>query len=68
MQKLAQSLKSLRLGDIAVRRNPVYYPEARKRLEKLCFADLQARRAWTRERLAATLEAVVYCWASSVSA
>lgn len=57
MQKLAQSLKSLRLGDIAVRRNPVYYPEARKRLEKFCFADLEARRAWTRERLAATLEA-----------
>ena len=32
MQALAQGLKSLRLGDFAVRRNPVYYAEARKQL------------------------------------
>lgn len=57
MQKLAQSLKSLRLGDVAVRRNPVYYGEARKRLEKFCFADMPVRLAWTRERLGEALSA-----------
>lgn len=57
MQALARGLKALRLGDLAVRRNPVYYAEARKEIEKLCFADLGTRRAWTRGRLATALAA-----------
>jgi phenylacetate-coenzyme A ligase PaaK-like adenylate-forming protein len=55
MQKLAQNLKALRLGDVAVRRNPIYYPSARENLEALERADGATRRDWTAARLAEAL-------------
>jgi phenylacetate-CoA ligase len=55
MQKLAQKLKLLRFGDLAVRRNPLYYAAAREQLETLERATLEERRAWTARQLAETL-------------
>lgn len=51
MQRLAQKLKLLRFGDLAVRRNPLYYPAARERLEAMQRAGLDERRAWTARQL-----------------
>jgi phenylacetate-CoA ligase len=55
MQALAKKLKALRIGDVAVRRNPVFYDSMRAQLLALENADLDARREWTRSRLRETL-------------
>jgi phenylacetate-CoA ligase len=55
MQALAKKLKALRIGDVAVRRNPVFYDSMRAQLHALGSADLDARREWTRSRLRQTL-------------
>jgi len=55
MQRLAQKLKLLRFGDLAVRRNPLYYSAARERLDELERAGLEERRAWTARQLAEVL-------------
>lgn len=55
MQALANQLKKLRLGDVAIRRNPLYYPAAQRTLETLDAADFSARRDWTSQRLAEVL-------------
>lgn len=49
--KLADSLKFLKLGDIAVRRNPWFYADAADVLSRLEHADPIRRREWTRKRL-----------------
>ena len=51
MQALAKKLKALRIGDVAVRRNPVFYDSMRAQLQALENADLDVRREWTRSRL-----------------
>jgi phenylacetate-CoA ligase len=51
MNSLVKKLKSLRLGDVAIRRNPAFYASGREQLESLLSADLAARREWTRARL-----------------
>lgn len=55
MQNLAQRLKTLRFGDIAIRRNPVFYARACHHLRALELADRERRRGWTRERLSGVL-------------
>ena len=55
MQRIAQKLKLLRFGDLAVRRNPLYYSAARERLDALERAPLEERRAWTARQLAEVL-------------
>ena len=35
MQAIANQLKKLRRGDVAIRRNPLYYPAAQRTLETL---------------------------------
>jgi phenylacetate-CoA ligase len=55
MQRLAQKLKLLRFGDLAVRRNPLYYSAARERLESMQRASLAERRAFTERQLAEVL-------------
>lgn len=55
MQRLAQKLKLLRFGDLAVRRNPLYYSAARERLEAMQRAPLAERRDWTAQQLAEVL-------------
>jgi phenylacetate-CoA ligase len=55
MQAIANQLKRLRLGDVAIRRNPLYYPAAQRTLETLEGADLSARRDWTMQRLGEVL-------------
>jgi phenylacetate-CoA ligase len=62
MQQLAQKLKLLRVGDLAVRRNPLYYGAARERLDELEHANLEERRAWTGRQLAEVL------WAARLTA
>jgi phenylacetate-CoA ligase len=57
VQKIAQKLKTLRLGDVAIRRNPLFYPHARDLLRSLDHFGLERRCAWTRARLARALEA-----------
>jgi phenylacetate-CoA ligase len=56
-QRITQKLKTLRLGDVAIRRNPLFYPRARDLLQALEQLDLEGRRAWTRARLARALAA-----------
>lgn len=55
MGALTTKLKALRLGDVAIRRNPLFYARARRELRALERADLAARREWTRARLARAL-------------
>ena len=55
MQALAKKLKALRIGDVAVRRNPVFYDSMRAQLHALENAGLDERREWTRSRLRETL-------------
>jgi phenylacetate-coenzyme A ligase PaaK-like adenylate-forming protein len=57
VQKIAQKLKTLRLGDVAIRRNPLFYSEACEVIRFLERADIGGRRAWTRARLARALSA-----------
>lgn len=62
MQALVKKLKLLQVGDTAVRRNPLFYAEAQRVLDRLERASLDARRQWTRERLSEVL------WMASRSA
>lgn len=55
MPGLTKALKSLRLGDIAVRRSPLFYPEARAALRCVEAGDAAVRRDWTGGRLAEVL-------------
>ena len=55
MHALAKKLKALRIGDVAVRRNPVFYDSMRAQLQALENAGLDVRREWTRSRLRETL-------------
>jgi len=54
-QRITQKLKALRLGDVAIRRNPLFYFQARELLRLFEQADLEQRRLLTRARLAETL-------------
>ena len=51
MQKIAVKLKSLRLGDLAVRRNPLFYSWARRQLEVPDEKQLQ-KMLWVAQRTA----------------
>ncbi len=53
--RLVNALKRLKIGDVAVRRNPWFYADAEQALTTLESADLQTRRDWTRDRLEKTL-------------
>ena len=55
MARLTESLKLLRFGDVAVRRNPLFYAHARKTLDEFERADLEQRDAWTRKHLEGVL-------------
>jgi phenylacetate-CoA ligase len=52
---LTAKLKALRLGDVAIRRNPLYYAGARRELRALEDAGLAGRRDWARKRLGEVL-------------
>lgn len=51
MQALVKKLKLLQMGDTAVRRNPLFYADARRALMHLEQAGLDERRKWTHDRL-----------------
>jgi phenylacetate-CoA ligase len=55
MQKIALKLKTLRFGDVAIRRNPLFYAQARDQLTALERAPAEARWQWTRGQLASAL-------------
>src|SRR5262245_39286530 len=55
MHAFVKKLKTLRIGDVAIRRNPVFYASVSEQLRALERADLAARREWTRERTAEAL-------------
>ncbi|HWK49499.1 MAG TPA: hypothetical protein VNR40_06405 [Steroidobacter sp.] len=55
MQALVKKLKLLQVGDTAVRRNPLFYADARRELERLERAGFKERRNWTRDRLSELL-------------
>jgi len=61
MQALAKALKRLSVGDAMIRRNPLFYGEARSTIQTLLNSDLRARRAWTQERLAKMLWVASRC-------
>lgn len=56
MHGLVKKLKTLRLGDVAIRRNPVFYASVSDELRALERADLDARREWTRSRTRVALK------------
>jgi phenylacetate-coenzyme A ligase PaaK-like adenylate-forming protein len=55
MQAFAKALKRLSVGDAVVRRNPLFYPEARDAIAELLRGDFNARKQWTEKRIAETL-------------
>src|SRR5262245_58383338 len=55
MHAFVKKLKTLRIGDVAIRRNPVFYASVSDQLWALERADLVARREWTRARTAEAL-------------
>lgn len=55
MQALVKKLKLLQVGDTAVRRNPLFYADAQRELERLEAAGFNERRQWTRDRLSELL-------------
>jgi phenylacetate-CoA ligase len=57
MQAVVKKLKTSRVGDLAVRRNPIFYASQRDQLHALAHANLAERRAWTHERLREVLRA-----------
>lgn len=61
MENLVKKLKLLKVGDAAIRRNPLFYADAQRELTKLESADASARREWTNARLSKVL------WAASRS-
>jgi len=50
MAQLATSLKRFGLSDRLIRRNPLYYPRARRLLREFDALDAAAREAWRRSR------------------
>jgi phenylacetate-CoA ligase len=56
-QVTAGSLKRHVLGELLVRRNPLYYSAARRHLTALEASGFEERRAWTHERLREVLHA-----------
>jgi phenylacetate-CoA ligase len=57
MHAFVKKLKTLRIGDVAIRRNPVFYASVSDQLSALKRADLVARREWTSSR---TIEALSF--------
>lgn len=55
MRALVQKLKLMQVGDAAVRRNPLFYADAQRQLERLEHADFAHRRQWTFTRLSEVL-------------
>jgi phenylacetate-CoA ligase len=55
VQALAKKLKLWSIGDMAIRRNPVFYEDARQVLVRLEGASMAQRRAWTQARLSEVL-------------
>ena len=55
MHAFVKKLKTLRFGDVAIRRNPVFYASVSDQLRALERADLAARREWTRSRTSEAL-------------
>jgi phenylacetate-CoA ligase len=55
MHAFVKKLKTLRIGDVAIRRNPMFYASVTDQLQALERADLAGRREWTRSRLAEAL-------------
>jgi phenylacetate-CoA ligase len=55
MHTFVNRLKTLRLGDAAIRRNPMFYASVSRQLQALEHADLSARRAWTSLRTSEAL-------------
>jgi phenylacetate-CoA ligase len=55
LHRLAVPAKRLAVGESLVRRNPLYYPQARRRFSGLTRATLEERRSWTSRRLARAL-------------
>ena len=51
MSALTDALKRLSLGDALIRRNPIFYLAARKRLHALQAQSFAARAAWVDDRL-----------------
>lgn len=51
MHALVKKLKTLRIGDAAIRRNPIFYGSVRRQLHELERADAAARREWVHARL-----------------
>jgi phenylacetate-CoA ligase len=50
MHPLVKKLKTLRIGDVAIRRNPMFYASVSDQVLALERADLGVRREWTRSR------------------
>src|SRR5262245_14072045 len=55
MERLTKLIKLLKVGDLAVRRNPLFYNEASSAFAQAGVADLDGRRDWTQARLRAVL-------------
>jgi phenylacetate-CoA ligase len=55
IQRFAQTLKTLRLGEVAIRRNPLLYAQARDQLRALQRAPADERRRWNCRQLAEVL-------------
>lgn len=51
MNSLVKKLKSLRIGDVAIRRNPAFYASGREQLEILLNTDFTGRQEWIRSRV-----------------
>lgn len=57
LKKLSAILKSQTLGDLLLRRNPLFYPAALRLFERLEAATLEERKRFTQERLRRVLRA-----------
>ena len=55
LQRATRPAKRSRAGEALVRRNPLYYPRARRLFARLGHAPLEVRRAWTERRLTRAL-------------
>lgn len=53
--RLAHALRRWYAGDLAVRRNPIYYPAISRALGEVQEMDLEQRESWTRSALVAVL-------------
>jgi phenylacetate-CoA ligase len=55
MERLLRLVKLLKVGDLAVRRNPLFYRDIHNALEQVASAALAERRTWTRAKLSEVL-------------